>query len=67
MRHIFVSGLGTVGLTLVLLGAVLVGVGLLSTPDAWGFNRAVTVFGLMMLILGGLLYAAARTKTKQKP
>jgi hypothetical protein len=67
MRHIFVSGLGTVGLTLVLLGAVLVGVGLLSTPDAWGFNRAVAVFGLMMLILGGLLYAAARTKTKQKP
>lgn len=67
MRHIFVSGLGTVGLTLLLFGAVLMGVGLLSTPDAWGFNRAVAVFGLLMLILGAVLYAAARTSNKQKP
>jgi len=67
MRHILVSGLGTVGLTLVLLGAVLTGVGLLSTPDAWGVNRAVAAFGQMMLILGAVLYGAARTKTKKKP
>jgi hypothetical protein len=67
MRHIFVSGLGTVGLTLVLLGAVLMGSGLLSTPDAWGFNRALAAFGVMMLILGAVLYVAARTKSKQKP
>ena len=67
MRHILVSGLGTVGLTLVLLGAVLTGVGLLSTPDAWGFNRAVAAFGQLILILGAVLYGAARTKTKKKP
>jgi len=67
MRHIFVSALGTVGLTLVLLGAVLMGIGLLSAPDPWGFNRTLAVFGLLMLILGALLYAAARTNNKRKP
>ena len=67
MRHILVSGLGAVGLTLVLLGAVLTAIGLLSAPDPWGFNRTIGVFGFLMLILGALLYAAARTNTKQKP
>lgn len=67
MRHILVSGLGAVGLTLVLLGAVLTGIGLLSAPDPWGFNRTIGVFGFLMFVLGALLYAAARTNNKQKP
>ena len=67
MRNILVSGAGAVGLTLILLGAVLMGAGLLSTPDPWGFNKAVGLVGFLGLILGAVIYAAARSKAKREP
>ena len=65
--RILVSGLGLVGIVFVVFGAVLLGVGLLSTPDSWGFSRAVAAFGFMGMFVGAILYLMALTNQKRKP
>ena len=67
VKNILVSGLGAVGLALAVGGAVLMGIGGLSAPDPSGFNRAVGGFGLLILVIGAVIYLVARSKSKQNP
>lgn len=59
--------LGLVGAALLLFGGFLFVVAIFSQPDAWGFRSAYLAFGVILAVIGAVMYLASRGASRPKP